>query len=234
MANPTACVALFDLVTIVPFIGWFIMSLYAIPSYAREGWMAPIVLAIGSSILSLVATREFWLRSHVVRSKMLYVVLNETQAKERAEKTNAAQKTKGLVAAFFTVLCLVWTILFLAAEYGSVNPAEQAGMPCGCELWKARNNGTDHCCHLCDADPLCLNWAAALKQSSPLVGICSPSTSAADLPTTEKNATFSCAADGFWMLVTTFFALFWFVIVRCRSPVKTSPTGSVVPGTGTV
>ena len=113
-------------------------------------------------------------------------------------------------------LCIIWTVLFLAVEYTIVAPAEKAGMPCDCQLYTRRGNNTDVCCHACAEDPLCLGWSSALAASSPLLSICP--TGAKTLADTTKNTAFSCLADGFWMLVTTVFALAWFAIVRCRRP----------------
>lgn len=192
------------------------------PSYAASGWMAPVVVAIGSTILCGVATREVWLRSHNMRRNLLYIVFDEKAAGARLAQANAHLRIKGWAAMFFVFVCLLWTALFLAAEYAFVVPAEKAGMPCGCETWTTRGNNTNQCCHQCSTDVLCLAWSANLKATSPLVNICGPGTKLGD-EGGAKNATFSCAADGYWMLVTSFFALFWLLVVKCRRPAQLPP-----------
>ena len=222
-----------DVVTIAPFLGWAIMSITSIPSYTAEGWMAPVYVAIGSTILCGLATREMWLRSHDVRRKFIYLVFDEDAAKARVDNSQmTAQKLKGLIAGLCTLLCLVFTLVFLLAEYTVIAPAEKLGMPCACETWVGRNNGTDACCKQCTTDPNCVAWSTALVQSNSLAGVCSPSITAAEPQSSPMNSGFSCLADGFWMLVTFFFAGFWLLIVLCRPISKAAPIASAVPGCG--
>ena len=47
-----------DLITILPFIGWGVMSIFAIPSYAASGWLAPVVIA--GSTLSTAPAVSYW------------------------------------------------------------------------------------------------------------------------------------------------------------------------------
>ena len=230
---PTAmCSILVDILTIIPFLGWGVMSIFAIPSYAAEGWMAPVVIAVGSTIICGLATREMWLRSHSTRTKFLYMVFDDKSAAARAAKANASQKVQGWCALFCVFICILFTALFLVAEYAIVDPAVAAGMPCGCETWTARGNNTDACCHLCASDPMCIAWSDAVRAANGLTAICPPGTKAGDTLPNAKNSGFSCAADGYWMAVTTFFTLGWFVVLRCRPTARTAPVAAATPGVG--
>ena len=42
-------------------------------------------------------------------------------------------------------------------------------------------------------------------------------------------AGFSCAADGFWMLVTTLFCVGWWVVIRFRPVAKPASVASATP-----
>ena len=112
-----------DACTLAPFLGWGLMSLFAIPSYARSGWMAPVVIAIGSTIVCGVATRELWFRSHKMRRALIYAIFDDSKAAARTAKVNLQNRVKGWVALFCTVLCVLFTVLFLVAEYTIVAPA---------------------------------------------------------------------------------------------------------------
>ena len=46
-----------DVITILPFVGWGVMSLFAIPSYAASGWLAPVVIAVFSTLICGLACR---------------------------------------------------------------------------------------------------------------------------------------------------------------------------------
>lgn len=207
------------------------MSIFAIPSYAAEGWLAPIIIAVGSTIICGLATREMWKRSHATRSKFLYLVFDEKVAKARAEEASRSKKVQGWCALLCTLLCILFTALFLIAEYNMVDPAVAAGMPCGCETWKARGNNTDACCHQCLADPLCIGWSDTVRAANGLTAICPPGTKAGDPPDTPKNSGFSCAADGYWMAVTTLFTLAWYLVLKCRAPVSMPEVGPIAAAT---
>ena len=55
-----------DLITILPFIGWGVMSIFAIPSYAASGWLAPVVIAVFSTLICGLACRELFLRLSLI------------------------------------------------------------------------------------------------------------------------------------------------------------------------
>ena len=69
-----------DIITLLPFLGWAVMSIFAIPSYLGEGWIAPVIISIGSTILCGFATRELWLRSHAMRPKFIYLFMDDAKA----------------------------------------------------------------------------------------------------------------------------------------------------------
>ena len=47
-----------DLVKLAPTTAWLIMCLVAIPAYAAIGWVTPVVCAVFSSVLGILATRD--------------------------------------------------------------------------------------------------------------------------------------------------------------------------------
>lgn len=178
-----------------------------------------------------LATRELWLRSHAARKKVIYLIFDEKSAEEKLKRTDTKKRIQGYVALFCVLICLVFTVLFLIAEYTVVAPAVAAGMPCGCHTGRTRTNNTNVCCHHCYKDPLCLKWSDSVLASGGLAAICPPGAKAGDPMSTPKNTGFSCAADGFWMLVTTIFCLAWFIILKCRPPSTPAKVASPVPGT---
>ena len=218
-----------DLITILPFIGWGVMSIFAIPSYAASGWLAPVVIAVFSTIICGLACRELFLRSRVARRKLLYVLFDEKKAAARAARVNLGRRVQGWVALACVVLTALFTALFLAAEYAIVSPAVDAGMPCACETWTARGNNSNQCCHACADDPLCLDFSDAVLANNGLAALCPPGTKRGDPIDTPKNAGFSCAADGFWMLVTTLFCVGWWIVIRFRPVAKPASVASATP-----
>ena len=113
-----------DPITILPFIGWGVMSIFAIPSYAASGWLAPVVIAVFSTIICGLACRELFLRSRVARRKLLYVIFDEKKAAARAARVNLGRRVQGWVALACVVLTALFTALFQArnswhsCEYG--------------------------------------------------------------------------------------------------------------------
>ena len=54
---------LVDLLKIIPSLTWLIECLVAIPSYARVGWVAPVVCAVYSALVSILVTIDIF-RNH--------------------------------------------------------------------------------------------------------------------------------------------------------------------------
>ena len=60
----------------------------------------------------------------------------------------------------------------------------------------------------CVEDPDCKAWTAFMMEQESMTKICPP-----PKDSYEGDATFSCAADGYWMVCTCFIAAMWLVAV---------------------
>ena len=181
----------FDLLKSLPSLLWLIMCLYAIPGYSRVGWVAPVVCAIFSSIMSVLATRDtiLYLSPSLAHYSLVEPFLNERA--NRAGITVGRANLKFGVASAFTLCSVVFTITFLAIAYGIIKP-EQDDMPCDGE------------CEDCAEDPDCRAWVRDVEKEHPEVDICP-----AAKRSYEGDVTFSCLADGYWMMCTSIIGALW-------------------------
>ena len=185
--------AFVDCCTIVPFVGWGLMSCFAIPSYSSGGWFAPVVLAVVSTILCGCAVREMWMRSHRMRQQV-YLAL-EVNAPPPAKDS----RFRGGVALSFALVCIAWMMLCLLVENTVIRPAEEASMPCGCNEVPGRQ--VSECCHACVDDLYCHAWSSEVLSASPITSICPPGIRDVENVNADLQATFSCLADDAWMYV---------------------------------
>ena len=193
-----------DVVKLVPSLTWLVVCLVAIPSYARIGWVTPVVCAVYSAIVAIVATYDIF----VYQSKTLheYVPLmalenfNTTdqevaQAAETVHTTAPSHTkwlfTKVVISIISTTITVTFTVLFLVVAFAIIDP-EKHDIPCDGE------------CGNCIEDPNCSQWIADVEKKHPITNICPPARASADI-----DATFSCKADGFWMIVTAFVTVGW-------------------------
>ena len=193
-----------DMVKLVPSLAWLVVCLFAIPSYVRIGWVTPVICAVYSAIISILATYDIF----VYQSKTLheYVPLmvtgdlntNDHVATEAAETnhTIAPSRTKWLftkmvLSMIITTTTLAFTILFLIVAFAVIDP-EKRNIPCDGE------------CEDCIEDQNCSQWIASVEKKHPITNICPPTKASAD-----TDATFSCKADGLWMIVTFVVTMGW-------------------------
>lgn len=181
-----------DVGKLLPTTGWLVMCCFAIPSYAAIGWVTPVVCAVFSSILAILATRDIF--QHLSPSIHRYVLVG---AEKRASLTVARARRKGAVALVFFGASAACVVVFLAVAYAVIEP-ERGDMPCDGE------------CEDCAEDRNCKRWVRAVERDHPVVAICPPARGSA-----KTDATFSCLADGYWMLVTSFVGLVWVAASYC-------------------
>lgn len=192
MGCPDSCASargvVVDLVKLAPTTGWLVMCCFAIPSYAAIGWVAPVVCAVFSSLLAVLATRDIFM--HLSPSIHAYVLVGKLAEREDA-LTVARAKRKGAVAVAFFCASAACMVVFLVVAYAVIEP-EKSKQPCDGE------------CEGCEEDRNCKRWVADVEDDHPVVAICPPTKGSAD-----TDATFSCLADGYWMMVTSVMGLIW-------------------------
>lgn len=84
-----------DLLKLAPSTGWLIMCCFAIPSYAAIGWVTPVVCAIFSSLLAILATHDIF----VFLSPTVYTLVGGDESKLNLTQSRA--RCKAAVAGFF-------------------------------------------------------------------------------------------------------------------------------------
>ena len=195
-----------DALKIIPSCVWCIVCLVAILSYASIDWHGAVFTAIFSMCLCILAARDAIYLSPTM--KPLAAPFGYRLALDDEEMLSALQNerkalTKLRFAAAFLFTSAFLTVFFLATFYAVIAPAaggtsagNRSKMPCDGE------------CEGCIEDPDCHEWSEALLRKHPVVGICPPPRRSAD-----TDVTFSCSADGYWMLVTTFIAAVWLALV---------------------
>jgi hypothetical protein len=192
-----------DLLKICPAIAWCITCLTALPFYARLGWPGPIICAVFSAIVCA------WSLYDILMFKCPAFALLSMQCRGQALEDNAEKESlilassplsksdasvKLIVASVFAGLSIFFTIMFLAVAYNVIKN-EEYHKPC------------DGNCEGCVTDPNCSAWTERVQTKYPIVGICPPAHDDAD-----TNVTFSCLADGYWMVVTSIVGCVWAVM----------------------
>jgi hypothetical protein len=187
---------LYDLLKSAPAFGWLVMCLFAIPAYSELGWVAPVVCAVFSSIMSILATRDtlLYLSPSLAKYNLIEPFIQEQ--KHRSELTKKSARFKFFVAAFFTFTAVIFAATFLVIAYAVVVP-ERDSMPC------------DGKCEDCEEDQDCRAWVKEMEEDHPETAICPPAKRSA-----ETDVTFSCLADGYWMICTSIVGAIWMVATR--------------------
>ena len=180
-----------DLVKLAPSTGWLIMCCFAIPSYAAIGWVTPVVCAVFSSVLAICATYDIFL----FLSPTVYTLVGGNESKLNLTQSRA--RCKAAVAGFFFAASAFFCVFFLCVAYLVIEP-EERDQPC---------NGK---CEDCAEDRNCKRWVRDVEKKHDIVSICPPTKGSAD-----TDATFSCLADGWWMLVTSLIGFVWLVAAFC-------------------
>mmetsp|Transcript_5514 Transcript_5514/g.11048 ORF Transcript_5514/g.11048 Transcript_5514/m.11048 type:complete len:239 (-) Transcript_5514:19-735(-) len=185
-----------DLIKLSPSIAWLITCLTAIPAYSGIGWATPVILAVLSSILAIFATYDIFKHHAPNLSGAMYALLPRSESEETKNQQNLTltrARTKMYIASACTFISFMFTVVFLAIAYGTVkSKSEIDGMPC------------EGKCEDCEIDPDCSNWISEMEDKYPALKICPPAKKSAD-----TDVTFSCLADGFWMLTTTLVGAVW-------------------------
>ena len=88
-------------------------------------------------------------------------------------------------------------VVFLIVAYTVIQP-EERDQPCDGE------------CEDCVEDRNCKAWVRGVEKKHDIVAICPPTKGSA-----KTDATFSCLADGWWMLVTSLIGGVWLVAAYC-------------------
>jgi len=128
-----------------------------------------------------------------------------------------SSSSKGWSGVYLYPRSLACTIMFLVVAYTQIKPQKES-MPCGGK------------CEGCVADPDCQQWVRKVEAKHPATAVCPPAISSAD-----TDATFSCLADGYWMLVTSVISLVWLTAAGCilRNTQDLVEAGSDEPASGT-
>ena len=193
-----------DVVKLMPPLTWLVVCIVAIPSYARLGWVTPVVCAVYSAIVSILATYDIF----VYQSKTLHeyiplmaagdsdnTSLEDAEAAESSPINTPSQTkwmfTKLVISMISSIITVALTILFLVVAFTVIDP-EKHNIPC------------DGACEGCAEEPNCSQWIADVEKEYPITNICPPTKASAD-----TDATFSCKADGFWMIVTAVITMGW-------------------------
>ena len=197
-----------DLVKLAPTTSWLIMCLVAIPAYAAIGWVTPVVCAVFSSVLGILATRDIlqFLAPNV------YALVGSLQD-EATKLTIARARRRGAVAVVFFAASAACCVIFLCIAYVVIEP-EKSDMPCDGE------------CEDCEEDNNCKRWVRGVEEDHSVVAICPPTRRGAN-----TDATFSCLADGYWMLMTSLIGLVWVGAAYCIvRKARTAAAGAAGPG----
>lgn len=209
-----------DIIVVAPFFVWAIVSLSAIPSYAALQWFAPVACAVVTIVMGAVATFRLFKKLHTVQA--VYMVQMDEGVNEGAKKKSACRtwccRYDTWLAIFCALVSVVWAILCFAtqAQISRIAGANRELMPCGGE------------CSSCTTDPHCTRWSAYVLLAVPLSNICPP---AVHSPGSTSDVTFSCAADGGWMVVTAAFCVFWMLALLRPGFRPGKGNGNVAPTT---
>jgi nitrate reductase NapE component len=201
---------LFDLVAVLPMLIWGVVSVAAVVAYGRMQWLAPISCAVYSSVLCAIATIQLWRRTHLRAA--IYIVIDRPGSPRSTPALCRPCRTPNILAIVSMLVSFAWGVMCLVVNSTAIAPAKALeSYPCNGE------------CGGCTADPFCHAWAANLTATSPMVNICPP---ARGHVSDDSNATFSCLADGAWMLLTAVLTLFWLGCLQLRPASSPAPIGS--------
>lgn len=188
-----------DVLKFLPTFIWGVVCIVAIPAYSAIGWIAPVICAVFSTIVSLLAT--FDIARHLTPNIHQYALVANSTLRGRStcsksEPAPAAARTKVTVAAVLSFITVVFTTVFLCIGYAFIEPEEKL-QPCGGK------------CGNCSIDPYCSSWVAAVEEKHRSTVICHPPLFRLNNSSTGSDATFSCLADGYWMMVTSAACIIW-------------------------
>lgn len=205
-----------DLVKIAPSVGWLCVCISAIPSYSRIAWKMPVVCAVLSSFLAVLATYDMF-RFH---RKFKYLIIG---ARERvSRKTSKLAKLKFCFGITCAIACLALCLAFLIVGYDYPQPQVVENDPCAYGSLRADKKSD---CMTCSKDKTvkdkclifepkncnatCVEirdlYVSKVVKTHPQAGeLCPPPPS-----TINTFVSFSCKADGFWMMVTCIISLIW-------------------------
>lgn len=214
-----------DLFRVAPAVAWFVTCFAALPFYAHLGWPGPIVCAIFSAIMCGFSIYDIVLYKSpafaaIFLSRCTGRLADDEQETEhlimaRDPLTKNSARVKVYVASLFTVVSVVFCIVFLAVAYGPIR-SEEHHKPC------------DGICEGCAEDPNCTNWTDLVMELHPASKICPPAHESAD-----TNVTFSCKADGFWMIATSVVSFVWLIVClqisRRAEHVQANPLATKAP-----
>ena len=196
---------LWDLLKAAPACVWLVVCACAVPVYAKIGWITPIMCSILFPILCLLASADiiqYWW-PNMARYSLL-----ESLEEKRSRLEPRKARIKVAVAAFFSLASMSLSATFLAVAYAVIEPLlESEAMPCG-----------GQCDQECQQDPFCNSWALEVQQMHPAAKICPPPSNG------SANQQFSCLADGYWMMVTSFISLVW--LAACIVILRTANASS--------
>jgi len=174
------------------------MSVYAIPSYARIGWIVPVVAAIFSMALGACATHAMWTSGRHLKQYLKLLPSEEDPAAGQVASGDKARLAKKTCAAVFTLIAFTWAVLDIIV-YAAVLKPQYASKPCS------------GACGNCEVDPNCRAWADSVTEKHGVVAICPTVSDGSD-----TDATFSCFADGMWLMCTGFIGLLWLILLTFR------------------
>ena len=228
------CKRTIDLIKILPSVGWLIMCLVAIPSYSSISWKTPVICAVLSSIISIIATYDMF-RFH---RRYKYLVFGNAMTSQKSKFA----EIKFCFGCTFAMTSLCLCIAFLSVGY-SIPPPVIAKDGCSygnfrrpapnyansvCATCSKESRGTDlKLCVTKIPDGIggsCNKTCTEIRDAyvSNIKTIYPAAINLCPAPPDSANTfvSFSCLADGFWMLVTCIITLIWVVslwILRKRS-----------------
>ena len=184
-----------DILTILPFFIWCIISVVSLPTYTSLEWPAPITCALFSIVVCCIAIRDMWQTTYQLRSNSYRMIGIDTNIESMQSK-----RCKFVGAFLILAISICWSIICLSVHFSIIVPQRSLLNCTGCSS--------------CVTDPGCATWAADIMSEYPVSNICPPAQS--------KHATlsgkwpFSCIADAAWLLTTSGFVVLWIMILIFR------------------
>jgi len=211
-----------DCLKLAPSLGWLVMSVFAFPAYLAMGWYTPTILSVLSSALALGFAYEI-LTYH---RRYKYVVAGEYLLGWEKKKTEYPTVKIALISSLLALLVL-FTVLLLYTFYAYIQPCDarynkdgsNTTTSCPVKLRAAPCNGR---CEGCETDPDCKEWTSYMMEHEWLTNMCPP-----PKDSYVGDATFSCAADGYWMLCTCLIGALWLVsvVITAQRVANATPMG---------